>query len=596
MSGEFSVQSVALTRRAFVARAGTLAVGIAFAGGDAEAAAGAAGFNPNAWVNIAASGVVTICSAPAEMGQGIMTGLPLCLAEELDADWSRVRVEQSPGIPRIFGNPAIGMEMSTHGDYSLKGYFQSMRLIGAQTRQVLLLNAARIWNVPPAELRTEPGVVLHDRSHRRLGYGSIARRALLPASLPVVALADLKPRSAWRLLGSSVPRVDIPAKTSGRAVYGIDVQQPGMLYGAMLYPPVPRERPLDIDDAAARKIPGIVSIVGFDRCVGIIGETVEATRAAKELLRVSWSRATAAARYDTRAAASDYLRIANDLEQQGFTTGSRGDAPAALAGAVRALTREYHCEHVAHTAIEPIGGTALVEGDHVTLWLATQAPTMVLDWAARAAGTSQDKVTVHSTFIGGGFGRLSDEGDNAYEATLLAKQVPGRAVKLIRSREDDFLTGKFRPLAAQRIDVGLDAAGDIVGWRHRVVSASAYARFKPRVYQATGGMDYVCGLGCDVLYGWPNHLSQFVRADCGYDVGPWRGIAFGYTTFAIETLIDELAALRAMDPLEYRLRLLASNPGAVQVLRKVAEMADWQRPMSGCWVWRWRRCRTASPR
>lgn len=564
-----------------MAQAGALAVGVSFVGRDAAAATAAAtasGFVPNAWVSIATTGIVTIQSAPAEMGQGIMTGLPLCLAEELDADWSRVRVVQSPAIPAIFGNPAIGMEMSTHGDYALKGYFLPMRLIGAQTRRILLMNAARIWSVPLAELRTEPGVVLHDGSQRRMSYGAIARRVRLPDVLPAMTAADLKHRENWRLIGSRVPRVDIPAKVSGSAIYGIDVQRPGMLYGAMLYPPVPRERPVSIDDAAALKVPGIIRITGFERCVGIIGETVEATRAAKELLQVTWSRATTAASYDTDAVTEEYRRVASDLAAHGFQTGSRGDVPAALSGAARTLTREYATEHVAHTAIEPIGGTALVEGDRVTLWLATQSPTMVLDWAARAARTTIDKVTLHSTFIGGGFGRLSDEGDNAFEATLLAMQVPGRPVKLIRTREDDFLTGKFRPLAAQRIDVGLDAAGEIVAWRHRVVSASAYARFKPRIYQATGGMDYVTGLGCDVLYGWPNHLSQFVRADRGYDVGPWRGIAYGYTTFAVETLIDELAAMRALDPLAYRLQLVATNPRAVRVLQAVADMAGWRKP------------------
>jgi isoquinoline 1-oxidoreductase subunit beta len=574
-------QLLALTRRSFVLSAGAFSVGVAFVGDiEATAATKPLNFSPNAWVTIDGNGIVTIQSAPAELGQGTMTGLPACLAEDLDADWSKVRVVQSPAQPQLYGNRLLQMAMSTHGDFSTRGYYQQMRLTGAQTRSILLANAARLMKLPLNELATEPGGVIHARSGRRLSYGLIARRAELPEPLPVVTVADLKPPTAWRLIGKPLPRVDIPVKVNGTAVYGIDVQRPNLLYAAILYPPVPRERPLLVDEVAARKVAGFIKVVRCDHFVGIIGTTVEATTSAKALLSVTWSTTTPGRRYDTRKVPEDYRQVAADLAQAGVDMASRGAAAAAIAGASRVLTREFSCDHVAHTAIEPMNGTAIVNGDLVELWLSTQSPSAAIEYGARAAGTAEDKVTVHTTYVGGGFGRLSDDGDGAFEAVLMAKAMPGRAVKLIRSREDDFLNDKFRPLAAQRIDVGLNATGDIVGWRHRIVSSSAYGRFKPQLLEILKGHDYVTGLGGDVLYGWPNHLVQFVRAERGWDVGPWRGIAFGYTVFAIETTINELAVLKAADPLAYRIALLGQQPRAVKVLQTVAAMANWGQPQS----------------
>ena len=580
---EDAPRRVALSRRSFLASAGAVSIAVSFVGSRVgRASAGATtdadgAFRPNAWVTIDGGGRVTIMSAPAEMGQGIMTGLPACLAEELDADWSRVRVVQSPARPEIFGNPALRMEMSTYGDYSTQGYYERVRLVGAQARKVLLLNAARVLRVPVAELSTRSGMIVHARSGRRMSYGRIARIARVPEPLPEVTTADLKPRSEWRLIGRALPRVDIPGKVDGSAVYGIDVQRPGMLYGAILYPPVVHERPLTIDDADAKAVPGLVRIVPCAGFVGVVAETVEAAQRGRSALQVSWTATAEARRYDTGVVPEDYRRIAADLGAAGVEMSRRGDAAAAIARSPRVLSREFLCDHVAHTAMEPMNATALVDGDRVEVWLSTQSPSAAMEQAAKAAGTTPDRVTIHSMLIGGGFGRLSDDADAPYEAVLLAKNVPGRPVKLIRSREDDFLNDKFRPLAAQRIDVGLDADGNVQGWRHRIVSASHFARFNPKLYEQLHGQDFVAGLGGDVLYGWPDHLAQFVRAERGWDVGPWRGVSFGYANFAIESVIDEIADLQKSDPVELRLRLLAQQPRAAQVLRTAGAMAGWER-------------------
>jgi len=581
MTSDTATRSVTLSRRSFLITAGAVSIGVVFGcSRDDVATVGEplsnSQFNPNAWVSFDSSGVVTIMSAAAEMGQGIMTGLSLCIAEDLDADWSKVSVQQSPGKPEIYGNPILRMEMSTHGDYSVQGYYEKLRLVGAQTRMILLANAARIWNVDVAELTTLPGVVLHTPSGRRLGYGEIAAQAELPDPMPEVTVADLKPASEWRLIGKSPPRVDLPSKVDGSAVFGIDVQQPDMLYAAIAYPPVPYETVQALDDNLANEVAGVVRIVNFGKFVGVIGESVEASLAGKAALRITWSDTAQARSYDTEALAREYGEIAADLSKLGVDMTSRGDAPAAIEGAERVVSREYLCDHVAHTTMEPGNATARVDGKNVEIWLPTQSPSMVLPACARVAETTEDNVTLHSTFLGGGFGRRAEAPDTAVEAVMLAKEVPGRAVKLIRSREDEFFTGKFRPLAAQRIDVGLDAAGDIVGWRQRIVCASAWARYKPALFEIMGGRDIVTG-HIDLKYGWPNHLVQFVREERGWDVGPWRGISVGYTAFAAEAMIDELAELAGRDPLQYRRDHLRNDARALAVLDAVVSDADWER-------------------
>ena len=578
MTGQATSRYARLSRRSFLLQAGGCTVAVSFAAGGANRDTGASALEANAWVTIRANGEVIIQSAPAEMGQGTMTGLPACLAEELDADWSLVRVVQSPALPKIFGNPLIGMDMSTHGDFATRGYFLPMRLAGAQARRVLLANAARLLNQPLQELETRPGMVVHAASSRHISYGAIARQARIPAELPAVTTSELKPRQRWRLIGMPLPRVDLPSKINGSAIYGIDVRRPGMLHATMLYPPVPRERPLNIDAARARAVPGVIQVVPCEQSVGVIAESVDAARRARDLLRVRWSTDQPGRNYDSGQVLEEYRRIAADVAAAGTIMDSRGDAAAGLARSSLRLTRQFCSDHVAHAAIEPTGATALVTGDRVVLWLSTQSPSAAIAAAARAAGVEPGRVEVHSTFVGGGFGRLSDDADNAFDAVLLAGAVPGRPVKLQRTREDDFLVGKFRPLAVQQIDVGLDADGSITAWRHRIVSASVYGRSKPELLQTLGGKDWVAGLGGQVLYGWPNHQAQFVRADRGMDVGPYRGIAFGYTAFAIESLIDELAARKAQDPLDFRLGLLAAQPRAQAMLRHAAAMAGWGNP------------------
>jgi len=572
------IRSQTLSRRAFLVTSGAVGVAVAF-GALPDTAAAAGPLAPNTWVTIGEDGVVTIVPPAVEMGQGVQTSLPLILAEDLDADWSRVRLAATPDDDKVYGNPAFSNQLTTVGSFAVTGYYEKLRLAGAQARAVLLANAAEAWGVPVAELTTEPGIVVHAKSSRTISYGDLVKTARVPDPLPLLTTADLKPASQFRLIGKDVPRLDMPAKVNGAAKFGIDTQLPDMLYAAILYPSVQHQKPEQIDDSAARAVKGIVKVVALPASVGVIAETIEAARKAKDALKVTWSAAQAQT-YSTEQILQDYSAIAADWNQPGIEMLSKGDAEAAVRGAAKVLSADFFSEHVSHMCMEPLNATVKVDGDRVETWSGNQSPTRMKILAALAAGTTPDKVTVHTAFLGGGFGRKTD-GDELFQTTLLAKAVAGRPVKMIWSREDDIINDKFRPLTAQHVEVGLDASGDIVGWRHRIVNESYLARIMPPDLFAKLRQDRVSGGGGEMSYTVPNHRVEWVRAARGVDVGAWRGIAAGYTKFAIETFIDEIAALKGDDPVAYRIAMLKDDPRAAAVVKTVATMANWGQKRQG---------------
>jgi isoquinoline 1-oxidoreductase beta subunit len=572
------IRSHKLSRRSFLVTSGAASVAVAF--GSLPGTAAAAGpLAPNAWVTIGEDGIVTIVPPAVEMGQGTQTALPLILAEELDADWRNVRIAATPDNDQVYGNPTFSNQLTTVGSFAVSGYYEKLRLAGAQARAVLLANAAELWGVPLAELTTEPGTVVHAKSGRKTGYGELAKIAKVPDPLPQITPADLKSISQFRLIGKDLPRLDTPAKVNGTAKFGIDTQLPDMLYAAILYPSVQHQKPEQIDDSAAKVVRGIVKVVTLPAGVGVIAETLEAARKGKDMLKVTWSAAEAQT-YSTEQIWEDYSAIAADWRRPAVEMLNKGDAAAAVQGAARVLTADFFSEHVSHVCMEPLNATVRVDGDRVETWSGNQSPTRMKMLAALAAGTTQDKVTVHTAFLGGGFGRKTD-GDELFQTTLLAKTVPGRPVKMIWSREDDIVNDKFRPLTAQHVEVGLDASGNIVGWRHRIVNESYLARIMPPEVFAKVKRDVVSGGGGEMSYAVPNHRVEWVRAARGVDVGAWRGIAAGYTKFAIETLIDEIAALNGTDPVAYRLALLKDDPRAATVVKTAADMAEWSRKRQG---------------
>jgi isoquinoline 1-oxidoreductase subunit beta len=574
------IQTTAISRRSFMVGAGGLGVVVAFTDVSEALAQGAKTFKPNAWVTVATDGTVTIISPSSEMGQGVMTAMPVLVAEDMDADWSKVKVVQAPSDAKTFGNPLFNGAMTTGASRTTQGYYKVLRQAGAQTRKIILASVAQEWKVPVGELSTEPGRVVHAKSGRKIGYGDVAKFATVPAQMPAVSDADLKPLDQCRLIGRNVPRVDVPSKTNGTAKYGIDTQLPNMLYGAVLRAPVQGEKPERIDDAAAKAVKGVVQIVPLPYGVGVVAQTYEAAKKGKEALKVTWSTTAKARSYNSDQVLKEYAAAANDLSKQSVTVLKHGDPEAAFRSAAKVIKADFLSDHVAHACMEPMNATAKVDGDRIEIWSPTQSPTLAQVFGARMGGTTPDKVKVNTTLLGGGFGRRI-EPDFSIDAVLLAKAVPGRPVKVIWSREDDIQNDKYRPLAAQHFEIALDAQNNIRAWRHRLVGESIYARAAPPVYQALQGKDPPFHDGAEVVYDIPNHLVEFIREQRGVDVGFWRAVGPGYTKFGIECLLDEIAALKGVDPVAFRLELLRNDARAANVVRTVAQMADWSRKREG---------------
>lgn len=571
----------AFSRRSFLVGTGTAAIAVAFGANGISSALAAGPVNVGAFVSIGEDGIVTVTVPASEMGQGTRTALSVILAEDLDADWSKVRAVQAPADAKLYGNPKFNNQQQTVGSYSVTGYYFPMRLAGAQARKVLIATAAEQWKVPVGELTTEPGMVVHAKSNRKIGYGDLAKTAKVPDPLPAVTKEELKPISQFRLIGKDIDRIEGPSKVNGTAQFGIDTQLPDMLYGVVLYPDVQHEKPEHVEDAEALKVKGVVKIVSLPIGVGVIADTVEGAMRARSLLKVTWTKSTPGQTYTDDGILADYRTIAADWSKPGVEMVKKGDADAALKGAAKVVTAEYFSDHVSHVCMEPLNATVRIDGDKVEVWAGNQAPGIMQILASIAAGTKPDKVSVHTQLLGGGFGRRSD-GDDVFHATMLAKAVAPRPVKMIWTRSDDMQNDKFRPLTAQRIEIGLDAKGDIVGWRHRIVNETYLGRvLPPPVFEKIGKHDVVSGGGGDMSYAVAHHRVEWVRASRGVDVGAWRGIAAGYTKFAIETLIDELAAGKGMDPVAYRLEMLKGDPRAAAVVKAVADMSKWGEKRQG---------------
>jgi isoquinoline 1-oxidoreductase subunit beta len=570
-----------------LSRRGLLGTGLAFtfsfAGaftgpGTAEAQSAPAGPAAlNAYVRIAPDGTITIQAPVPEMGQASNTALPLIVAEELDADWSKVRIETAPVRP-AYDSPIFRSQFVV-ASLSVRGYWMPLRVAGAQARRVLLDAVAARWGVPVDQLTTEPSVVVHAASSRRIGYGEVAAFATVPATLPEIAPAALKPVSAFRLVGRDVPRFDVPAKATGQTVFAIDVRLPGMLHATVARSPGLGARPLTHNGAALLARPGITHVLPLDQGVAIVGERVEAVLAARRELAVTWSPGEGAS-HSSEPALASYLADARDTAKAGVAVVRNGEAAQAIAGAARVHTAEFTSDYVYHAQMEPLTCVAHVTGDAAEVWAGTQWPSLVRDEAAKIAGIPADRVKVNMLTMGGGFGRRAAI-DYAIEAVTIAKAV-GRPVKVMATREDDIANAHVRPMTAHRIDVGLDAAGKITGWRHRLAADLVVPMLYGRArLDAQRGVDHIVTYHANVAhYDVPAALTEHVYREHGVRTAPWRGIGAGPNAFAVEAVIDDLARQANADPLAYRLALV-KDARAKAVLEAAGAMAEWGRRREG---------------
>src|SRR5437588_5998896 len=567
-----------ISRRDFLGTAAGLTLSLTLAPlaftGEAEAQTT---FGPNAWLNIATDGTITIASPAAEMGQGSFTTLPLIIAEELDADWSKVKPVLPPAWDdKNYGNPDHGA-FPTSASNSVHGYFKALRVAGAQARRVLLDAVAANWNVPVAELSTEPSVVVHKASNRRISYGEIAAFAKAPAEMPKIEDKDLKASANFRLIGKDVPRIEVPTKVTGAAKYAMDVQVPGMVYAAVLQSPYFGGAPQTIDDTAARKMPGITDVVRLPDGVGVIGTTLEGAQAAKNLLKVTWSTAPGA-NHDSERALEELAAVGRDLSRDGVPYETKGDAKAAMKGAARVFRGDYRTRYVYHAQMEPLNATAAVsaDGKSAEIWAGTQGATALLNQAAALLQTDRSKLTLHQHLLGGGFGRRGQQ-EVVLDALRLSKAV-GKPVKLVWSREDDIAYGKFRPATAHHIEEGFDGNGKLVAWHHRVVAESVVAYTAAMAGTRPAPVDRIVMKGSPIpQYPIANKLAEHVVMPNRARLAPWRGVGNGHNAFAAECFIDEMAKELGKDPIAFRLELAEGAPRMQTLLRAVADMSDWTR-------------------
>lgn len=520
----------------------------------------------SAWVRISPDDLITIITPAAEMGQGSMTGVPVILAEELDADWSKVTLEMAPAEPAIYGYNTMrrgrpGKLMGIFGSRAVMKYYDQMRIAGAQARKVLLSNAAKKWGVPVASLKTEPSVVIHPASGRRMSYGEIAAFATIPAKMPAVAKSELKKKSDFRIIGTSVPRRDIPEKVNGTAMFSIDVQLPGMVYASTVHGPVQDDTPLSWNEAKLKSSPGFLGTVKLKNGVAVVADSFEGVLAAREALEVKWAKGAKAEGFDSvKALDKDYAEIAADQSAVSKTLDKKGDDKAAFAAAAKTFKANYRSDFGYHAQMEPLNAVARFNaaGDRVEIWEGTQAPGITRNQIAKALGFDRSQVIHHQHYLGGGFGRRSNS-DYTVEAAHIARAVK-RPVKMIWTREEDISYAMFRPQALLCMEAALDTSGKVVGWRQCVVGDGK------RLLQSGIKIPY---------YRIPNQHIERRGASHGIRLKHWRAVAHPFNVYAHEAFIDEMATEAGLDPLEFRRQRMSMTPKAKAVFDKVAEMSDW---------------------
>lgn len=520
-----------------------------------------------AWVQLDKEGKITIYNPAAEMGQGSMTALAAIIAEEMDADWSRVRVEYAPVIPAIYGmqwNGKPGGPMITAGSRTTRGYYKNLRQAGAQARYILLHNAAEKWGVPVAELKTEPSVVFHTTSGKKMTYGEIAGFIKIPETLPVIDDKDLKSPEHFRLIGKVMPRVDIPEKINGKAKFGIDIQLPGMVYGVISRSPVHGSKPELLNEKEVRESDGVIDIVRLDHGMGIVAKTFEQALKGKKTMQIKWSEGAKAEGYHSEKSFAAYHELVRTSGQQGKTVLETGDASSSLSAAPKIYDREYYTDYLCHAQMEPLNAVVSVaaDGNSAEAWAGTQAPDADRAAIARVLNIDETKVNFNNCYMGGGFGRRSV--DFSMEAAVLAKQVK-QPLKLIWTREDDIQYGSFRPISLQRIQAGVDAKGNILAWRHDIAG--------PDERLQTGGVRMA-------YYNIPNQQVKLHVTNHGVRTIYWRSVGHGPNKFAQETFIDEIANDLKLDPYQYRRGMMKDLPRHLTILDKAATMSGWGTPLA----------------
>lgn len=573
------------TRRDFLKSAGgvgVMALTIGFEWGSgrralaaAVAPAAGAAFAPNAFLRIGADDSVTVIAKHVEMGQGAYTGIATIVAEELDADWARVRVESAPADAKRYANLAFGTIQGTGGSSAMANSWMQLREAGGKARAILLAAAVKEWKVPVADLTVEHGVIHHTASKRQASFGALVKTA---TTLPVPDHVQLKDPKDFKLIGHPAPRVDAAAKSDGTAQFTLDVALPGMLVALLKRPPLFGATVKSFDAAAASAVPGVVKVVQVPRGVAVVAKGFWAAKQGRDVLTVEWDDSKAEKR-GSAALMDEYRRLA---DQPALSARKDGDAVQAIKDAKRKVSASYEFPYLAHAPMEPLDAVVKLGADSCEIWAGDQFQTVDQANAAHTAGLDPQQVSIHTLYAGGSFGRRANPGsDYIVEAVSIAKAygADGTPIKFQWTREDDIHGGLYRPMYFHKLEAGLNAAGELSGWRHVIVGQSIVAgtAFAGMIKDGIDGTS-VEG-AANVAYAIPNVAVDLSTTTVGVPVLWWRVVGSSHTTYAVEAFIDEVAHAAGQDGFTFRRKLLDQHPRMKAVLELAAEKAGWSTPL-----------------
>jgi isoquinoline 1-oxidoreductase beta subunit len=517
----------------------------------------------NAWVHIAHDDSVTLLIDKSEMGQGVVTSLAMLLAEELEFDWKKVKTEFAPAAPAYF-NPLFGLQ-GTGGSTSIRASWGPLTKAGAAAREMLIAAAAQQWYVEPSACHAENGAVVHNATNKRLGYGALVEQA---AKLPVPANPALKDPKDYKYIGKPLKRLDTPGKITGQAGFGIDVRLPGIQHAVVARCPVFGGKVKSFDASKAKTVRGVKQVVQISTGIAVVADNTWSAMQGRRALQIAWEEGANAA-LSTDTIRKLYLEQA---EKPGAIARKDGDADAALATAAKRVEAAYELPFLAHATMEPMNCAADVRLGSCDIYAPTQFQTFVQITGAKITGLKPEQVRVHTTYLGGGFGRRAEQ-DFITEAVEISKAA-GAPVQVTWSREDDMQHDYYRPAVYSKLVAGLDADGWPVAWKSRIVSPSIMSRFFPG--SVKNGIDESSVEGqANSKYGIPNILVEYALTETGVPVGFWRSVGNSQNGFITECFVDELAKAGGKDPFEFRRKLLANAPRHLGVLELAASKAGW---------------------
>jgi isoquinoline 1-oxidoreductase subunit beta len=527
--------------------------------------------DPNAFLRIGEDESVTVLLAHSEMGQGIWTTLPMLVAEELGCDWSKVKVEHAPAAP-AYVHTSFGMQM-TGGSTSTYTEYDRYRQVGALAREMLIAAAARQWKVEPASCRVERGYVVG--ADKRLSFGKLAAAAQKETPPKQVRLKDAK---QWTILGKPTKRLDSPEKVTGRAQFGLDVTMPGMMTALVARAPVFGGKVKSFRGEKAKAIPGVQAVVEVPSGVAVVADRFYAAKLGREALEIDWDLGPGA-EIATQRLREEYRALS---QTRGATAAEAGDLDTGFRQAAKTLEADYEFPYLAHATMEPQNCTVRIGDGECEIWTGTQFQTMDQKNAAEILGLKPEQVKVHTTFLGGGFGRRATPTSHVVTEAVHVAKAAGVPVKVVWTREDDMHGGYYRPMWLHRLRVGVDAAGSPIAWQQAIVGQSILAGtvFEPMlVKNGVDGTSVEGAADSPYLKSIPNHRIDLHSPRSPVTVLWWRSVGGTHTAFAMECMVDELAHAAGKDPLEYRRLLLKSHPRHLGVMNLAAEKAGWGTPL-----------------